>query len=151
MHFQVRITREPSRIVLAHGCFDPLHYGHLMHLQEARTLGDVLIVGVTADEFVNKGPERPVFNLTQRVSMLRALAIVDHVIPVYAPGPEALIAQIKPQVYVKGREYLNKLPEEGLVRQYGGKVHYTFDEIASEIKATKILRFYAETKTKKPS
>lgn len=109
--------------VLAHGCFDLFHYGHLHHLQEARKLGDVLIVSVTEDEFVNKGPHRPAFPLAQRMAMIRALAIVDNVIS--SKSAEHAISQVKPHVYVKGIEYRGKLPEEKLVNSYGGKVIFT--------------------------
>ena len=65
------------RIVQAHGCFDLLHLGHIRHLQAAKAAGDYLIVTVTPDEFVSKGPGRPVFPLEQRMEALRALACVD--------------------------------------------------------------------------
>jgi len=116
-----------------------LHFGHLMHLQEARTYGDILIVGLTADEFVNKGPGRPVFNFFQRKAMLEALAIVDVVHPCFTFGPEELIAQIRPDFYVKGKEYEGKLREQALVEQLGGKVVFTYDEIASKIHTTSLI------------
>jgi len=70
----------PSNVVLAHGCFDRLHPGHIKHLQEARKLGDRLGVSVTDDKFVRKGPGRPVFTTEQRVESLQALECVDEVI-----------------------------------------------------------------------
>lgn len=111
------------RTVLANGCFDPFHYGHLLYLQEARKLGDVLVVAVTLDEHINKGPGRPAFPLAERMAILRALAIVDEVIPV-ANGAEA-VKMVKPQVYVKGSEYEGNLPEQELVEFYGGRVVFT--------------------------
>lgn len=108
--------------VLANGCFDPFHYGHLCYLQEARKLGDVLIVSVTIDDYVNKGPGRPAFPLQERMAMLRALAIVDEVFPSVS-GTEA-VKRVKPDVYVKGKEYAGKLPEQALVEFYGGRVHF---------------------------
>ena len=106
--------------MLANGCFDPFHYGHLLYLQEARKLGDVLIVAVTKDEHVNKGPGRPAFPLDERMAIIRALAIVDEVIP-SVTGLEA-VKQVKPDIYVKGKEYENKLQEKALVEFYGGRV-----------------------------
>ncbi len=126
-------------VVLAHGCFDPFHYGHLIHLQEARTHGDVLIVGVTGDAFITK-PGRPVFTEGQRAAVLRALAFVDDVKIVHDYGPETLIASIKPHVYCKGHEYKGKLQEQGLVEAYGGRVVFTYHEVASKIKSTSLLR-----------
>lgn len=116
-------------VVLANGCFDPFHYGHLVYLQEARKLGDVLVVAVTVDEKVNKGPNRPVFTLEQRMAVLRALAIVDLVIPSES-GLEAVRA-VRPDVYVKGREYEGKLPEQPEVEAYGGRVHFTSGPVYS--------------------
>ncbi len=112
-------------IVLACGCWDPFHVGHLYHLQTARTLGDVLIVAVTVDEFVNKGPHRPIFKLHERMAMIRALAIVDDVRP--SRGAEEAIRAIQPHVYVKGKEYEGSLPEQPLVESLGGRVVFTED------------------------
>jgi rfaE bifunctional protein nucleotidyltransferase chain/domain len=116
-------------VVLAHGCWDPFHYGHLLHLQTARTHGNVLIVSVTRDENVNKGPGRPIFNLHQRMAVLRALAIVDEVRA--ARSAVEAIKKIKPDIYVKGKEYENNLPEQCLVEHYGGRVVFTDDDVYS--------------------
>lgn len=110
-------------IVLANGCFDPFHYGHLKHLQAARALGDVLVVSVTDDEHVGKGPGRPLFPLKERMELIRALAIVDEVIA--TPNAVEAIRKVKPAVYVKGREYESNLPEKQLVEFYGGRVVFT--------------------------
>ena len=93
--------------VLANGCFDYLHYGHLRHLQAASKLGDFLIVSVTNDEFVNKGPGRPMFPSYQRASMLRALRCVDEVILV--DGLLEALERTKPDILVKGKEYEGKM------------------------------------------
>ena len=111
------------KTVLANGVFDVFHYGHLAYLQEARKYGDVLVVAVTMDEYVNKGPGRPAFSLKERMAIVEALAIVDQVIPSKS-GPEAVKA-VKPDVYVKGKEYENRLPEKALVEFYGGRVVFT--------------------------
>ena len=116
-------------VVLACGVFDLFHYGHLLHLQAARKLGDVLIVTVTADEAVNKGPGRPLFKVHQRMAIIRALAIVDDVRP--HTHIEEAIAQIRPAIYTKGREYEGRLPEQKLVESYGGRVVFTDDEVYS--------------------
>ena len=109
--------------VLTNGCFDPFHVGHLYYLQEARKLGDVLIVAVTMDEYVDKGPGRPAFSLNERMDILRALAIVDEVIAVQN-GLDA-VKIVRPDVYAKGREYEGRLPEQELVEFYGGRVVFT--------------------------
>jgi rfaE bifunctional protein nucleotidyltransferase chain/domain len=114
-------------LVLANGCFDPFHYGHLLHLQAARKLGDVLVVAVTKDEFVNKGPRRPAFKLHERMAVIKALAIVDEVIA--TESGEDAINKVKPDIFVKGPDYAGKLQKElrDLVESYGGRVVYTDD------------------------
>lgn len=100
-----------ASVVLAHGCFDLLHLGHIRHLQEARQQGDRLVVSVTDDAFVRKGAGRPVFNAQQRVESLKALGCVDEVIINSAPDAVAMIEKIKPAVFVKGVDYENRTNE----------------------------------------
>lgn len=117
-------------LVLCHGCFDWLHLGHLQHLEEARKLGNWLAVSVTADEFIKKGPGRPIFKATQRVEMLRALKIVDRVFLNPHPTAINLITEIEPEYYVKGPDYRNSddrwlALEIAAVRRHGGSVRFT--------------------------
>ena len=119
------------RIVLADGCFDPLHVGHLYHLQAAAKLG-YLVVAVTADKFVNKGPRRPVFPQKQRVEMLKALRCVQRVLIVES-GADA-IRKVRPDIYVKGVEYRGRLPEARLVKRMGGRVVFTDTPVYSSTK-----------------
>ena len=93
-------------IVLANGCFDLLHPGHVMHLQEARRLGTFLVVSLTLDEHVNKGPGRPVWTWDKRAHMLRALRCVDEVVA--SVCSEDAIRKVRPNVFVKGIDYINK-------------------------------------------
>ena len=88
-------------VVLANGCFDPFHYGHVLHLRSASKLGDILVVAVTSDRSVNKGPGRPVFKEQERAEMVRPYA--DKVIIVDS-SLEAL-KLINPDVFVKHAEY----------------------------------------------
>ena len=111
--------------VLASGCFDIYHYGHLLHLQAARALGDVLWVALTSDRFVGKGPGRPVFNYEQRRAVLMGTRMVGGVWISDAPRPDELIRQLRPEIYVKGREYEGRLPEQPLVESLGGQVVFT--------------------------
>ena len=124
-------------IVLANGCWDVLHYGHLLHLEEAKKHGELLYVSVTEDAFVNKGKGRPVFPQDERLALVRALAIV-HGAFLVSSALEALKA-IEPDVYVKGSEYEGKLPEEAYCKDRGIKVVYTRCKTYS---STKLLRFY---------
>lgn len=116
-------------IVLACGCFDILHFGHLKHLQMAKSMGDRLIVALTRDAYVNKGPGRPVFHERQRREMLMELRCVDAVI--LTSGAEEAIKFIRPDIYVKGREYEDRLPEKKLVESLGGRVVFTYTPVHS--------------------
>src|SRR5262245_7136079 len=91
--------------VLAHGVFDVLHLGHIRHLQEARKLGDRLVVSVTPDEHVNKGIGRPVFTAAERVEALKALDCVDDAFVNDSANATTAIAAVKPTTYVKGIDY----------------------------------------------
>jgi rfaE bifunctional protein nucleotidyltransferase chain/domain len=130
------LRAEGRRVVLAHGSFDLLHIGHVRHLQAARRHGDVLMVTITADDFINKGPGRPVFPEGLRSEMLAALEIVDHVGIVGGPDALPAILEIRPDVYVKGQDYRNPegditgriLAERDAVEAYGGRVVFT-DEV----------------------
>ena len=94
-----------ARIVMCHGVFDVLHPGHLAHLNEAKTYGEVLVVCVTDDRFVNKGPGRPLFSLYKRMAQLAALQVVDHVVGVSASTCAATITTLKPDYYVRGPDH----------------------------------------------
>src|SRR3954452_23336125 len=92
-------------VVHCHGCFDIVHPGHIQHLQYAKSLGDILVVSVSADSHVNKGVDRPLIPDDLRASSVAALECVDWVHVNQGPTAVQLLAQLKPDVYVKGREY----------------------------------------------
>jgi len=129
--------RAGQTVVQAHGTFDLLHLGHVRHLEAARKLGDVLIVTVTADRFVNKGPGRPVFNAELRAEMLATLEYVDWVAINDAADAVSAIERIRPSIYIKGQDYQNpqgditgKITlERDAVEAHGGRIHFT-DEVA---------------------
>ena len=117
--------RAGARVVFTNGCFDVLHRGHVGYLAEARGLGDLLVVAVNSDESVRrlKGEGRPVNPVEDRVAVLTALSCVDHVVVFSEESPRRLIAEIRPDVYVKGGDYRPELiPEAELVRRLGGEV-----------------------------
>lgn len=120
--------------VAAVGCFDVLHIGHLHHLKFGRGLGNRLIVFLTAAEHVNKGEGRPLFNDEQRKEMLLALRCVDDVIINHEPNPLKIIARYKPDIVIKGSEYIGRLPEQKLVESYGGRVVFTNEVVYSSTK-----------------
>lgn len=94
-----------KKIVQCHGTFDMIHPGHILHFEEAKALGDVLVVTVTAEKFVNKGPCRPYFNDQLRVKWLAALECVDYVIVAPFPAAVEAIECVRPDIYCKGKEY----------------------------------------------
>ncbi|HEU4402530.1 MAG TPA: D-glycero-beta-D-manno-heptose 1-phosphate adenylyltransferase [Candidatus Polarisedimenticolia bacterium] len=102
-----RLKRRGRVVVFTNGCFDLLHVGHLVLLETARSLGDVLVVGVNTDRSVRriKGPGRPIVPLAERMEMLAALRAVDYVVPFDAPTPARLIQALRPDVLVKGGDY----------------------------------------------
>jgi rfaE bifunctional protein nucleotidyltransferase chain/domain len=120
-----RHRRAGRRVVLTNGCFDVVHAGHVVCLQEARALGDLLVVGLNSDASVRrlKGPARPVNPQVDRARVVAGLRCVDHVVPFDEDTPMALIAALRPDVYVKGGDYtVAALPERSLVESYGGRV-----------------------------
>ncbi len=124
------------RVVLAHGVFDVLHVGHIRYLEDARGHGNILVVSVTPDEYVGKGPGRPAFPAGLRAEMLASLSCVDAVIVNHGHATaENVIAALKPSVYCKGSEYRDgggKIAEEvAEVEKYGGRVHFHEGEVFS--------------------
>ena len=120
-------------VVLCHGVFDLLHMGHVRHLEAARRYGDILIVTITADPFVDKGPGRPVFNQQLRAELLSALEYVDYVGINHAADAVTIIRSVRPTTYVKGSDYENSdanvtgkiALEREAVEQNGGKLVFT--------------------------
>ena len=96
---------EGKKVVLCHGVFDLLHYGHIEHLEEAKKQGDILVVSVTAAQYVNKGPGRPYFDDRQRMSFLASLSIVDYVLLSEAVTVQEIVSFVQPDIYAKGQEY----------------------------------------------
>ena len=126
--------RADLKIVHCHGCFDLMHIGHIRHLQAARAMGDLLVVTVTADAYVDKGEGRPAFADTLRAEALAALVCVDLV--AISPWPTAVeaIRLLRPHYYVKGQagEDPSRLQQEiATVRELGGDVRFTHEAVFS--------------------
>ena len=119
-----KLKADGKTIVFTNGCFDILHVGHVRYLKAARELGDCLILGLNSDQSVRtlKGPTRPINTQDDRAEVLSALSAVDYVVIFEEPTAENLIAQIKPNIYVKGGDYnIKDLPESAIVSQHGGQ------------------------------
>ena len=122
-------------VVQCHGVFDLLHVGHIRHLEEARSSGDILIVTITPDRFVNKGPDHPAFPEELRAEALSALMEVDYVAINQSPTAVTAIELIKPSVYAKGPDYTDLDAditggigdEKNAVESNGGKIAFTND------------------------
>ncbi len=116
---------EGKTVVFTNGCFDILHVGHVRYLQDARALGDLLVVGVNTDDSVRrlKGPTRPVVSEWERAEILAALQCVDYVSLFNEDTPVELITAIRPSIHVKGGDYkVEDLPEAEAVIAGGGKI-----------------------------
>jgi rfaE bifunctional protein nucleotidyltransferase chain/domain len=143
-----------ERGVFTNGCFDLLHLGHVRYLQEARALGDFLIVGLNSDESARrlKGPGRPLILENERAEILAALTCIDYVTIFSEPTAGPLVERVRPAIYAKGGDYAlsgdapevpdsNRLPEASVVQAYGGIVrlipyiaHHSTSELIAAIK-----------------
>lgn len=134
-----RLRAAGKRIVQCHGTFDLVHPGHVIHFEEARALGDVLVVTITGEAHTNKGPGRPYFGDRLRLKMLGALAAVDHVVVIPFSAAVEAIECVRPHVYCKGKEYADPgadvtghmQDDLEAVARVGGTVHYVGSEIFS--------------------
>jgi D-beta-D-heptose 7-phosphate kinase / D-beta-D-heptose 1-phosphate adenosyltransferase len=119
------LHQQNKRIVFTNGCFDILHSAHVGYLNQAKSFGDILVIGVNTDESVQrlKGPERPINSLEERLKVLSGLSCVDYVIPFDEDTPASLIESVQPDIFVKGGDYTREtLPEAEVVERFGGKL-----------------------------
>lgn len=133
---------EGKTIALCHGVFDLLHAGHVIHLEQAKKMADILVVSITAAQYVRKGPGRPYFDDDMRMKVLSALECVDYVMLSEGYTVDDIIESVEPDIYVKGEEYAKadeditgKIAEEkALVEKHGGKLMFTTGEVFSSTK-----------------
>ena len=129
------LRKKDKKVVLCHGVFDLLHIGHIRHFQQAKEMGDILVVTVTPDRYVNKGAGRPAFPDSLRVEAIAALDCVDYVSINQWPMAVETIQLLRPDFYVKGPDYKEKVTdytggiglEESAVRAIGGELVFTED------------------------
>jgi D-beta-D-heptose 7-phosphate kinase/D-beta-D-heptose 1-phosphate adenosyltransferase len=120
-----RLRAAGRKVVFTNGCFDFIHAGHVAMLQQARTLGDVLVLATNTDDVIArlKGPPRPVIRQRQREQLLAAIEAVDYVVPFPEETPHALLRALRPDFLVKGRNYAREEVEGWqVVEEYGGRV-----------------------------
>lgn len=137
-----RLRAEGKKVALCHGVFDLIHPGHIVHFEQAKKMGDVLVVSVTSEKFVRKGPGRPYFNDEMRMKFLEAIEYIDYVMLSEGYTVDDVVEVVEPDFYVKGEEYkrakddiTGKITEEqAIVEQHGGKVQFTSGQVFSSTK-----------------
>jgi rfaE bifunctional protein nucleotidyltransferase chain/domain len=139
---RVAIARKGgARVVFANGCFDLLHVGHVRYLEAARSLGDLLVVGINSDEQVRrlKGEGRPYVTERERAETVASLRAVDYVTVFHEPTVTELLLSLHPDIHAKGTDYTEEsVPERDVVRSYGGRVQIVGDP--KDHSSTQILR-----------
>lgn len=136
------LRQQRKKVVLCHGVFDLMHPGHILHFKAAKSHGDILVVTLTKDEYVFKGPGRPYFNQQLRLETIAALEVVDYVALNEWPIAVETVRQLKPDIYAKGSDYANNTQdvtgnialEAAAVKENGGKIIYTNEETFSSSK-----------------
>lgn len=136
---KLKLKYKNKKIALCHGVFDLLHIGHLKHFKEAKNYCDILVVSITSDKFVNKGPGRPYFGINERSIMISELEVVDYVFINVFPDATNVLKILKPDFYVKGLDYKKKstdvtkkiFQEENQVKKFGGKIIFTNSKLNS--------------------
>jgi len=144
-------SRQAGQVIVhCHGCFDLMHPGHIKYFQAAKAMGDVLVVTITPDEYVDKGPDRPVFGQQLRMESIAALECVDFVAVNRWPTAEETLRLIRPDIYVKGQEFENledktgKIQREAdVVQEIGAEIRFTHEVVFS---STHLLNTYFLTK-----
>ena len=130
LRLQARLRKQPLRVVMANGCFDMVHVGHVRYLQASKALGDILVVAINSDQSVRhlKGPGRPILNEKERALLISSLACVDYVVIFNEFNVIKVLQTLKPSVHAKGTDYTEALvPEGAIVRAYGGSVKIVGD------------------------
>lgn len=125
--FCATLREAGATIVFTNGCFDILHAGHVRYLEQAKSYGDILVLGLNTDASVreNKGPQRPINSERDRAAVVGALRAVDYVVLFGEKTAETIIEKVHPDVYVKGADYEGKpLPEADVVQRWGGRVAF---------------------------
>ncbi|MDO9287344.1 MAG: adenylyltransferase/cytidyltransferase family protein [Thermodesulfovibrionales bacterium] len=140
------LKSEGKKVVLCHGCFDLMHPGHIKYFQAARNMGDILVVTLTPDIYIDKGSGRPVFNQDLRAESIAALECVDYVAVNKWPTAEETLRLLKPDIYVKGQEFENLEDKTGkiqkeyeVLKEIGAEMRFTHEIVFS---STKLLKQY---------
>jgi len=136
-HIIKKLKSEGKKVVLCHGCFDLMHPGHIKYFQASKKMGDVLVVTLTPDIYIDKGPGRPVFNQDLRAESIAALECVDYVAVNQWPTAEETLRLLRPDIYVKGQEFENLEDKTGKIQ----REHEVLKEIGAEMRFTHEIVF----------
>ncbi len=143
------LKSKEKKIVHCHGCFDLMHPGHIKYFQASKRMGDILVVTVTPDIYVDKGPDRPVFNQELRAGSIAALECVDYVAVNIWPTAEETLRLLRPNIYVKGQEFerledkTGKIQKEyKVLKEIGAEMRFTHEIVFS---STELLGKYVDT------
>lgn len=131
------LKSEGKKIVHCHGCFDLMHPGHIKYFQAAKKMGDILVVTVTPDVYVDKGSDRPIFKQDLRAEYIAALECVDYVAVNEWPTAEETLRLLKPDIYVKGQEFEKLEDKSGKIQ----KEYKVLKEIGAEMRFTHEIVF----------
>ncbi|MDE7183122.1 MAG: adenylyltransferase/cytidyltransferase family protein, partial [Lachnospiraceae bacterium] len=137
-----QLKAEGKKIALCHGVFDLIHPGHIVHFEQAKKMGDVLVVSITSEKYVRKGPGRPYFNDEMRMKFLEAIEHIDYVMLSEGYTVDDIVEAVEPDIYVKGEEYKRAkdditgkiVEEQAIVEQHGGKIRFTSGQVFSSTK-----------------
>ena len=137
-----QLKSKNKKVVLCHGVFDLIHPGHIIHFEQAKKMGDVLVVSITSEKFVRKGPGRPYFSDEMRMKFLEAIEYIDYVMLSEGYTVDDIIEVVEPDIYVKGEEYkkakddiTGKITEEQeIVEKHGGMIRFTSGQVFSSTK-----------------
>ncbi len=136
-----RLHKRGKKIVFTNGCFDIVHFGHVMYLEEAKKYGDYLVVAVNSDSSVRKikGPQRPIISELDRSRVIAGLACVDYAVIFKQDTPLGLIKELKPDILIKGADWKkNNIVGADFVKSYGGKVRTI--KLAKGRSTTKLIK-----------
>ncbi len=143
----IKNLRDQGKVIVqCHGCFDLMHPGHIKYFQASKKMGDILVVTVTPDRYVDKGPGRPVFNENIRAESIAALECVNYVGINNWSTAEQTLRELRPTYYVKGQEFENREDKTGklqkelaVLKEIGAKMRFTHEIVFS---STEILNRY---------
>ena len=143
------LKSEGKKVVLCHGCFDLMHPGHIKYFQAAKKMGNILVVTITPDKYIDKGMGRPVFCETLRAESIAALECVDYVSINKWPTAENTLRLLRPDIYVKGQEFENLEDKTGkiqreyeVIRKIGAEINFTHEIVFS---STELLKKHFKT------